>query len=152
MTIAASSEISMTMAELARKPSPGRGMLAPAKLATKGWRNGTESRLIMKQPPRSRNSPARVTMNGWISQKSTISPCSAPNSAPKHSIIAADASGCHPTASRLAITTPTKPIIEPIDRSMPPERMTKVVPMAAMMMNALSARMSPRTRVEKKLL
>ena len=91
-------------------------------------------------------------MNGWISQKSMISPWSAPNSAPKHSIIAAEASGCQPTASRLAITTPTKPIIEPIDRSMPPERMTKVVPMAAMMMNALSARMSPRTRVERKLL
>ena len=63
-----------------------------------------------------------------------------------------EASGCQPTTSRLAITTPTKPIIEPIDRSMPPEMMTKVVPMAAMMMKALSARMSPSTSVETKLL
>ena len=106
----------------------------------------------MKQPPRSRNRPASVTMNGWISQKSMMRPCSAPNATPKTSIIAPDASGCQPATSRLAITTPTKPIIEPIDRSMPPERMTKVVPIAAMMMKALSARMSPSTRVERKLL
>ena len=50
------------------------------------------------------------------------------------------------------MTTPTKPIIEPIDRSMPPERITKVVPIAAMMMKALSARMWPSTSVEKKCL
>ena len=64
----------MTIAELARKPPPGKGMLAAAKSATNGWRIGTESRLIMKQLPRSRNSPASVTMNGWISQKSMMSP------------------------------------------------------------------------------
>ena len=106
----------------------------------------------MKQLPRSRNSPASVTMNGWISQKSMMRPCSAPNSRPKTSISAAEASGCHPTTSRLAITTPTKPIIEPIDRSMPPDRMTKVVPIAAVMMKALSARMSPSTSVDRKWL
>ena len=50
------------------------------------------------------------------------------------------------------MTTPTKPIIDPIDRSMPPLRMTKVVPMAAMMTKALSARMSPSTSVDRKLL
>ena len=64
MTIAAASAISMTIAELARKPPPGSGMLVAAKAATNGCWIGTESRLIMKQPPRSRNSPARVTMNG----------------------------------------------------------------------------------------
>ena len=141
----------MTIAELARKPSPGSGRLAPANSATKGWRSGTESRLIMKHAPRSRNRPASVTMKGWISQKSMMKPCSAPKPAPKASIIAPDSSGCQPTVSRLAITTPTKPIIEPIDRSMPPERMTKVVPIAAMMMKALSARMSPSTSVETEI-
>ena len=81
-----------------------------------------------------------------------ISPCSAPNRSPNASIIAAEASGCQPARSRLAITTPTKPIIEPIERSMPPDRMTKVVPIAAVMMKALSARMSPSTSVDRKLL
>ena len=106
----------------------------------------------MKQLPRSRKRPASVTMNGWISQKSMIRPCKAPKKRPKHNIIPPETSGCQPTTSRFAITTPTKPIIDPIDRSMPPERMTKVVPIAAMMTKALSARMSPNTRVDKKFL
>ncbi len=106
----------------------------------------------MKQLPRRRKSPASVTMNGWISQKSMMSPCSAPKARPKTSIIPAETSGCHPRTSRLAIATPTKPIIEPIERSMPPDRMTNVVPIAAVMMKALSARMSPRTNVDMKLL
>ena len=35
---------------------------------------------------------------------------------------------------------------------MPPDRMTKVVPIAAVMMKALSARMSPRTSVVEKVI
>ena len=142
----------MTIAELARKPWSGRGILQPANWLTKGWRIGIESSVTMKQAPRSMNRPASVMMKGWISQKSMTKPRKAPNRMPKASISAADASGCQPATSRLAMHTPTKPIIEPIDRSMPPEMMTKVVPIAAMMMKALSARRWPSTRDEKKCL
>ena len=150
--MAATQTTSITIAELARKPWPGRGIRQPANSLTKGWRIGIESRVTMKQAPRSMNRPASVTMNGWISQKSMMKPRKAPNRMPKASISAAETSGCHPAVSRLAMTTPTKPIIEPIDRSMPPDMMTKVVPIAAMMMKALSASRWPSTRVEKKCL
>ena len=104
----------------------------------------------MKQLPRRRNRPASVMMNGWISQKSMIRPWSAPNPTPNAIIIAPDARGCQPSVSSRAMTIPTKPIIEPTDRSMPPERITKVDPIAAMMMKALSVRRSPSTCVDRK--
>jgi len=81
-----------------------------------------------------------------------MKPWQAPKPAPNTSISAAEASGCQPKPSSLAITTPTKPIIEPIERSMPPERMTKLAPIAAMMRNALSSRMSPSTKLDRKWL
>ena len=60
MTIATTRLISVIIAELARKPPPGSGMLAAAKAATNGCWSGTESRLIMKQLPRNCLPPSVV--------------------------------------------------------------------------------------------
>ncbi len=58
-------------------------------------------------------------------------------------------SGCMPyQVTSTAIRTLVKPMTEPTDRSMPPERITKVMPTAAMPRNALSVSRLPRTRVE----
>ncbi|MNL45209.1 hypothetical protein D3C87_1678380 [compost metagenome] len=59
------------------------------------------------------------------------------------------ASGCQPAQLiSTAISTPVKPMTAPTERSMPPERMTKVMPTAVMPRKALSVRKLPRTRVE----
>ena len=50
-----------------------------------------------------------------------------------------------------ATNTVVKPITEPTERSMPPEMMTKVMPVATTPRKALSVRRLATTRVEAKL-
>ncbi|MNI45786.1 hypothetical protein D3C73_1002260 [compost metagenome] len=61
-------------------------------------------------------------------------------------------SGCTPKEpTKTATKTLVKAMTEPTERSMPPDRMTKVMPTAAMPKKALSVRRLPITRVDSML-
>ncbi len=77
----------------------------------------------------------------------------APIAAPKPVVTTSNkaktASGCNPVSrSRTATKTPEKAITEPTLRSMPPDRITTVMPTATMPRYALSVRRLPITRVD----
>jgi len=77
--------------------------------------------------------PASVTMKGWILKVSITRPCRKPNEAPSRRARAITAAGFTPwRSSRLAESMVVSAIIEPTERSIPPERMTNVIPMAVM--------------------
>ena len=64
----------------------------------------------------------------WIS-----APCAAPKAVVTTRRSAKTASGCSPVSRSItAMKTPAKAMTEPTDRSMPPDRMTTVMPTAAM--------------------
>ena len=86
-----------------------------------------------------------------MSSAATIQPMAAPNRAATPSARAKAASGGTPQRSiATARNTLVKPITEPIERSMPPETITKVMPTATMPRKALSVRRLPTTRVDRK--
>ena len=108
-------------------------------VATKGAAIPSDWGCTANAAPRAKNIPASVTRNGGSSKYSTSQPCSVPNPAPAASPIAMAASGWSPACSTSAATsTLVKAMTEPIERSIPPERITKVAPIAATPRNALS--------------
>lgn len=79
-----------------------------------------------------------------------IAPMMAPKAVVMTSTIAKASSGWIEVFCRItARKTPVKAMTEPIDRSMPPEMMTKVMPTAAMPRKALSVKRLPMTRVDR---
>ena len=85
-------------------------------------------------------------IKGWISNLAIITPMKAPKSVPTAIEITTATKGCMPNpVTSSAIRTPTKAIIDPTERSIPPDRMTNVMPTAVMIRNALSVRSAPRT-------
>ena len=84
----------------------------------------------------------RVTMNGSILPMVTMSPLNRPHSAPTQSTSAMPAMIALPPRlgtmafMNMIMMPVTKAVIEPTDRSSPPEEMTKVAPTAMMAMKA----------------
>ena len=79
------------------------------------------------------NMPASVTMNAGISSAWISAPMHSPNAVVSASSRAKTASGCSPVSrSMTAMNTPENAITDPMLRSIPPDRMTMVMPTAAM--------------------
>jgi hypothetical protein len=89
-----------------------------------------EFRLTTKPSPRARNIPARDAMNGCTSKYWTSTPTPRPMRAPVASIVGATTDDGSPCRSRLAPIIPVNDITAPTDRSMPPVRITNVMPTA----------------------
>jgi hypothetical protein len=71
-------------------------------------------------------------MNGWTLKKWIMQPISAPPAQPVTSTTsAASGTGRWARITSSAKSIPLNPMTEPIDRSMPPARMTNVAPTAA---------------------
>ena len=86
-----------------------------------------------------------------IFRASISSPINAPKAQPITSTSGKAASGEIPQKPiALARKTPVKAITDPTDRSIPPERITKVMPTAMIPRKALSVRILQITRVEAK--
>ena len=84
------------------------------------------------------NMPASVTMNGASLKRWIRKPCSAPNAAPVASTSAIAAYGFQPALSSEATNMVVSAMTAPTDRSMPPDRITNVIPTATMHRNELS--------------
>ena len=65
-------------------------------------------------------------------------PMARPSVTPTSSTSAITGTGLHPAASSFAASTPDSATTEPTERSMPPVRITKVIPTASTMRKALS--------------
>ena len=95
--------------------------------------------------------PARVMIKAGIFRASISSPINAPKAQPITSTSGKATSGDIPQKPiALARKTPVKAITDPTDRSIPPERITKVMPTAMIPRKALSVRILQITRVEAK--
>jgi hypothetical protein len=95
--------------------------------------------------------PASVTMKGCSRKRSISKPMNAPKAVP----IAAPAESPRPGSTRGCSTSEADTIVvsaitEPTERSMPPERITKVMPTATMIRKALSISRLRNTCAEKK--
>ena len=69
-------------------------------------------------------------MKGCTSKNCTSTPMNRPIAAPVSSITGATTADGRPSRMRLAPSIPVKAITAPTDRSIPPVRMTKVIPTA----------------------
>ena len=95
--------------------------------------------------------PASVMIKAGIFSASISSPINAPKAQPITSTSGNATSGDIPQKPiALARKTPVKAITDPTDRSIPPERITKVMPTAMIPRKALSVRILQITRVEAK--
>ncbi len=80
-------------------------------------------------------------MKGWIWKVWITRPCTKPSEAPSTSARAMTAAGLTAwRSSSVAESMVVSAITDPTERSMPPERMTNVIPMAVMTRNALSTK------------
>jgi hypothetical protein len=85
------------------------------------------------------NMPASVTMKGCSRKRSIRKPCNAPKAVPIASTKGSTANGLQPwRCTSDAETMVVNAITEPTERSMPPARITKVMPTAQMIRKALS--------------
>jgi hypothetical protein len=74
----------------------------------------------------------------------------APRPAPASTASGQASAGCSPRPmTSVAVKIDVHPITAPTERSMPPEKITSVIPTAAMPRNALSAKRFTSTRAEK---
>jgi hypothetical protein len=90
-------------------------------------------------------------MKGWSRKRSIRRPMVAPNSVPMASTSGIAMAGLHPCFSTSeAETMVVSAITDPTDRSMPPDRITKVMPTATMHRKALSIKRLRNTCGEKK--
>ena len=89
-----------------------------------------EFRLTTKPRPRARNNPASEAMNGCTSKYWTSTPMPSPIRAPPPSMIGTTTDDGRPSRSRLAPIIPENDITAPTDRSIPPVRITNVIPTA----------------------
>src|SRR5664280_2374272 len=89
--------------------------------------------LKISAAPRNMIMEAKVAMNGGMSPLATLNPLNAPIAAPTRTgARIATARACSPGWARLAAITPVKATMEPTDRSMPPDRITNIMPVARM--------------------
>ena len=70
-------------------------------------------------------------MNGWMLNLVMTKPTISPRKDPAASTVMITAQAGQPSRSRVAASTEPRAITAPTDRSIPPDRMTKVMPMAS---------------------
>ena len=87
--------------------------------------------VITRQSPRARNIAANVAMNGWILNLLMTSPTISPINDPTTRTMTITIGAERPCCSRVAAITELSAITAPTDRSIPPVRITKVMPMAS---------------------
>src|SRR3954452_21165511 len=86
--------------------------------------------VIRSVRPRKSTIVASVMMNGWIFRTATPMPLTTPTAAPRAIAATAISGTGTPALTRSAVTTAVSARMDPTDRSMPPVRMTKVIPIA----------------------
>ena len=91
-----------------------------------------DSRLTMKASPRAPNITAREAMNGCTSKYCTSTPMMSPKPRPMTSMIGTTRAPGTSSRSRLAPNIPVNAMTDPTERSMPPVRITNVIPTARM--------------------
>ena len=112
---------------------------------------GSDCSEMRKLTPRKKNIPANVMIKAGIFRVSMSQPMPAPKAAPITSTSGIASSGLTPRGPiSMARNTPVKAMTAPTDRSMPPERMTKVMPTATIPKKALSVRILQMIRVDRK--
>ncbi len=97
-----------------------------------------DSTSMRKHRPRARNMPPRVTTNGWMSKWWITSPMSSPSPAPSTRTATITSGAGQPARSVDAVTMVDSATTAPTDRSMPPLRITNVIPTARTTRKALS--------------
>ncbi len=112
---------------------------------------GIDSGAMRKHRPRAKNIAARVAMNGCTSKTCTIAPTRSPMSEPTSTTSGITTPAGTPARSRYAAVTPDSASTEPTERSMPPVRMTNVIPTASTMRNALLMNRFASTPTDRKL-
>ena len=80
--------------------------------------------------PRARNMTASDAMNGWMSKTWTMTPIRSPQQVPMRTPTTSTTGNGAPAVNNLAVMSPTRATTAPTDRSIPPARMTKVMPTA----------------------
>ena len=98
-----------------------------------------DERLTTNAKPRARNIPASEAMNGCTSKNCTSTAISSPIPAPLRIITGMTTPVGTPSLSSRAHMMPVNARTDPTDRSMPPVRITKVMPTARMSRYALSS-------------
>ena len=107
---------------------------------------------ITKHMPRARNIAARVAMNGWMRKWWIINPTSSPRHDPVSSTTGIAAAAGQPAAISFAAIIVESATTAPTDRSMPPVRITNVMPTASTTRWELLIRMLASTWPVTKLL
>src|SRR2546428_5756515 len=114
-----------------------------------------------KMRPRHMRSPPRVTMNDGTPPYATTKPCSPPTTAPSaipSTSVTTQVYGCSSPSPRLcgiqtawniAIVYPRKPSMDPTERSMFRDTMTRTIPVAMIAIEALCTERFQRFRAER---
>ncbi len=89
-------------------------------------------------------------MNGWMSNTWTMSPTASPSTVPMRTAMTSTTATGHPLWRSDAVVMPDSATTAPTERSMPPVRMTKVIPTASTMRNELLMNRLEMTRAERK--
>ena len=125
---------------------PGISSFVPARTSYSRLRIGIALSLMKKDRPRATHRPASVAMNGWTLRYVMKKPIVAPNAMPMSSIRAITSHGSMPLPRRRAAeATVVRATTPPTDRSIPPDTMTKVIPMALMSRNGIARSMLRKT-------
>ena len=90
-------------------------------------------------------------MNGWISKTWIMRPTTRPSSEPTRIDSGMTTAGRPALLEQVAASTPDRAATAPTDRSMPPVRMTKVMPTAMTMRKALLMNRLEMTAPDRKL-
>ncbi len=80
---------------------------------------------------------ARVAMNGWTLKNWIRTPDATPNAEPMRTMTPIVTHGSHPALMSITPDTLLSAMIAPTERSMPPVRITNVIPTARMIRCAL---------------
>jgi hypothetical protein len=89
-------------------------------------------------------------MNGWISKTWMTRPMSRPKVVPVSSTRAITTEGFHPASRSAAAIIIERATTDPTERSIPPVRMTKVMPTASTIRKVLSMRRLRKTCPDRK--
>ena len=102
--------------------------------------------LMKKHRPRATHRPASVAMNGWTFRYVMKKPITTPNAMPISSTITITSQGSMPSFRRSAAeTTVVRATTPPTERSIPPDRITNVMPMALISRNGAARNMLRKT-------
>src|SRR3989475_3696818 len=144
----------MTTPSVQLSPSPRAPTRVPTVPPPSIWNVVSSGAIVWpcayrKMRPRHMRSPPRVTMNDGTPPYATTKPCSPPTAAPStipSTSVTTHVNGCSSPSPRLcgiqtawniAIVYPRKPSIDPTERSMLRDTMTRTIPVAMIAIEAL---------------